>query len=251
LLLLAVALIDGLTPMIVPRAIAAQGTSAFVVAVGAEQAAQKNPAESPYVYAGWGWRLSLGYGRSSHQSTTDFSLAGGAGSVHSETARGAATRATLVIAGRHLRATPIRLAGASWLVGAQLGWTTEMTTHHYAGPIDFRDQFGYAALQLGPAVRASFNVKSARITNELSAPLLNAVDFPYANLKMNGPLHLRFATVNDLLAFDDAITFRSGASSVWWTYRLTWLRYDRHDTRTFARHSLSMAVNFPRGRGAP
>jgi hypothetical protein len=137
------------------------------------------------------------------------------------------------------------------MAGAYLGATTDVTEHQYAGRPEPSDEFGYGAIELGPAVRASFRVKHATISNDLAVPLVNVVDFPYANLKMAGSVHLRFATLPRLIVFDDAVSYGIGDGTkrnVRWTYRLTWLRYDLADTRTFVRHSLSLVMNFPTRR---
>lgn len=222
----------------------AQAHSSIRLGAGIEQSAQRNPAESPYIYSGFGWTASLGYSRVAPSSAIEVAVAGGLGSLSSDVAKGRASHGLAEINLEYVRKTGVRLANAHWMVGGSLSGVVEATRHQYplyAGD----DDFGYFRTGFGAALRTTWQWRNASVTNDLAIPLVNLIDFPYSNAKAHGEA-VRFSLAGpaSLQAFDDAISYRVGAEGtrgVVWTYRVSVMRYRYDDSRRFARQSLSMA----------
>ena len=132
------------------------------------------------------------------------------------------------------------------MVGAHVAAKVDVSNHRYNSTFGFTDQFGFVTSGFGALVRTTRKVGRGVISNDLAVPLASWVDFPYANIKVNGDaLHLRFAGLRTLQAFDESISYwlsPSGRASVGWTYRVTYLRYHGDDVRRFARQSLMAVV---------
>lgn len=240
--------------LVVPAAllgiVPALATAQLRIALGAEQSAQRNPAESPYVYSGWGPAVAMEYGRRSKGSESELLIALGYGSLTSDVPGARAQQGSFAIGSRYLRALDGPPATAAWKVGARLSASGTITNHQYASRDAFDDQFGYLNLGLGPSMVAAFRWRGAKITSDLSVPVANLIDMPYANAKMNGSLDLRLASLPTLQAFDETITLRPGldrAGRIAWKYRLSFFRYSNAGTRTFARQSLSVSVDLRPG----
>jgi hypothetical protein len=227
----------------------AQSTSWYRFSIGFEQSAQKNPAESPYVFSGFGYLAALGYGRDWSASSLDLSFSGGFGNLGSGLSRGEAHHGHSALTASYLRS----ITGQSML-GANLSILADITDQPYGMPFDATDQFGYGAITLGPALRSTFHVRHATVTNDATVPLVDAVELPYANLRMEGGVHLHLRTVATVQGLTDAVSYHiggDGARNLTWTYRVSFLHFAAAQPRTFARQSVSMTINLPRGGDAP
>jgi hypothetical protein len=128
-------------------------------------------------------------------------------------------------------------------LGGSLVGALEGSSHSY--PVyRTRDAFGYFRLSVGPAARLRWR----RFTNDIQAPLLSLIDFPYTDTKSNGDgLHFSVAGPGSLLAVENSISVR--ARSLVLSYRVSTLRYRHDDPRIFARQSFS--IGFERGGSKP
>lgn len=233
------------------RPAAAQSTSWLHAGAGVEQSAQRNPGESPYVYSGLGGTFTLGYARDTRATSFDISAAGSLGSLTSSVTTGTAAHGTFDLSLRALHAFDARFAGASWMLGARVDGIVDVATQHY--PLyGLTDDFGYVDLGLGPALRTTYRVKNAAITNDLSIPVASAIDLPYSNSRAQVPnVTFAFATLSSLQALDDEVKYSVGSVGtrrVTWIYRVSLLRYARVDSRRFARQSLSLEFDLPVSR---
>ena len=234
--------------LLVPGAGAAS-QSTYRVSLGPEESARQNPAQSPYVYSGWGWAGSFGYERAWSGSAVDLSFGVAAGSVSSDISGSSADRWSAGAAIGYLRRIPRRLAGGAWHMGGRVSAFSDVAQHDYPR-MRISDEFGYATFAASPALRSTWRVQGVTLANRLSVPVASFVLFPYANAKMATVGDLRFAGPSRVRGFDEAISYRAGPSTsrhLTWTYRVSWLRYVAADVRTYAQQSLSLEIGMPRG----
>jgi hypothetical protein len=227
-----------------------EAQSVWHVGAGIEQSAQRNPSASPYVYAGIGERFALGYERVLARGAFDVGSAVGTVALSSDVASSTARRAAGEISLRYLHDTPWRLLGASWMVGGQLKAVLEGTQHRF--PVyGLSDEFGYAQLGVGPSLRASRPLRGGTLRNDLHAGLLELVDVPYSNAKAHGAtVKLSYASPARFQHAEDVVSYRVGAPGsrgVTWSYRVSFTRHDRVETRAFAHQSLGMTIDLPLG----
>jgi hypothetical protein len=217
----------------------AQGGTLVRVTAGPEQVAQKNPAESPYVYNGSGWTASLAVTRKSASRVRQVEVVAGKTTMRSDLTPSDANHLALDLGYRDLRP----FVGGSVLVGASLVGALEGSSHSY--PVyRTRDNFGYLRLSVGPVVRLRWR----RFTNDFQVPLLSLIDFPYTDAKSNGD-GLRFSVAGPaaLTAGEEALSMR--ARNFVLSYRISALRYRYDEPRVFARQSFSLG--FERGGSKP
>ena len=238
----------GLTVFAYP--VAAQNASALRLGAGLEQAALRNPAQSPYRLAGWGPAFLVGFERRTRISNVNVSLHGGVSSMNAPTSGGAATDRVASFDVRYVRALRSSVEPPSWMVGAQLETTMDLANHRYAPASGgYDDRFGFLTTGFAAVLRASCALRNRPISGELAIPIASWVDFPYSNAKVDADdFRLRFAGPNTLQGFTGLITYHTAATGrfgVDWQYRVRYLRYASTEVRRYARQSLSAVIKVP------
>jgi hypothetical protein len=222
----------------------AQAASLVRIGAGSEQVAQKNPAASPYVYAGFGWTGFASFSRASERRTLQADLSFGGAPLHSGVTGSDAKHLAIDLSLRDLHP----LGVGTWMIGGVFAGSLEGSSHNYS-LYHTRNNFGYLRFSVGPAVRTRWQADGKLLANDLQVPLISLIDFPYADAKSNGD-GLRFTVAGpwSLQSVDESLSMRIRGGLVF-TYHVSALRYRLGEPRVFARQSLSLG--FERGDSRP
>ena len=234
--------------------VSAQSRSSVGVTFAATHDAQRNPGASPYAYSGGGMSGELRYARWNQSAAIDVRLGASFSTLRSAITAGGRPIEELnsgTISAAYLRPLGDSIARLRWQIGGRLAARFAHTTHVYATPFTYSDDFGFFIVGLGPELHASLPVRRSRLTNRLSVPLLNLIDYPYSNLKASTS-DVSVAFPPKAVALENELVYRVGAirrRGIAWRYQLSFLRYDLADARLFAQQLVGLEVSWVFGGG--
>ena len=208
--------------------------------IGAVQAAQRNPAASPYKYVGWGAYVGVDIEWQNSHSAFDLRANLTRGKLRSTVSGGRADQSVLAGGTRYLRAAGTRWSTA-WAFGADVAATADLTRHTLNSMLTSDERFGYFLVSLSPAIR----VTRGRFANDFAVPAATWLASPYTNVKPEGTrFRAIVASPHSLFGFENVLSYRvgSGSHQVLVAYRASYLGYTDGEARRFARHSLSLTA---------